>query len=355
MNAVFNSPSVMALLRRVVMAGAGAVLLALTGCAAVAPNYQPTNDNVRTLQALPGGKAAVGQFTSKNKSLDSLSIRAGSYSSPYNGSYAEYLKAALRAELEGGSKFDAASPVIITGQLLENSVDGASFTTGTAKISARILVTQNGAKTFDKVVVGASQWQSSVFGPIAIPAARSNYIDTVRKLLTNLFADRDFQAALRGGSGIPSAVRPPVVTTVASPRYVPVAANPRVIPAVASRSVAAPGTIATGDSPPSVTAGSCEGPEYPRASRDNQEQGTVIARLVVGSNGHVLDIAIEKSSGFTALDKAARQAWSMCQFVPAMQGGVAVQAEKRMQYVWKLDGVAPARQAVPAPAAADWN
>jgi TonB family protein len=346
LNTMINSSPSMTLMHRLAMAGMAAVLLALTGCAAVAPNYQPTNDNAHTLQAIPGGKAAVGQFTAKDKSLESLVIRAGTYSSPYNGSYAEYLKAALRAELEGAGKLDVASPVVISGQLLENSVDGALFDVGSAKVSARFVVMQGGAKTFDKVVVGASQWESSVIGAIAIPAARRNYVDTVRKLLSNLFADRDFQAALRGGSSIISAVTPPVV---ASRRIVPAAATPNAVPAVASRGViaaAAPASVAR-DSQPSLVPGSCPGPEYPRSSMRNEEQGTVIAKLVVGSNGHVTDIAIEKSSGFTALDKATVQAWGICQFNPALRDGAPMQSETRMQYVWRLDGAAQ-----PQPAAA---
>jgi TonB family protein len=345
------SPSLMTMIRRLAMVGIGAAVLALTGCAAVAPTYQPTNDNVRTLQALPGGKVAVGQFTAKDKSLESVAIRAGTYSSPYNGSYAEYLKAALRAELEGAGKFDTASPVVVTGQLLENSVDGALFDVGTAKISARFVVTQRGAKTFDKIVVGASQWESSVIGAIAIPAARRNYVDTMRKLLTNLFADRDFQAALRGGSGIPSAVNPPVVSTIASPRFVAVGAKSNPVPVMDNRGVAAPAAVVSvsRDSVPNIVPNSCVAPEYPRASRQNEEQGIVIAKLVVGANGHVLDIALEKSSGFTALDKATLQSWGLCQFVPAMRDGVPVQSEARMQYVWKLNGAAQPQQAV-APA-----
>lgn len=350
MNAMINSTSSMTLIRRLAVAGMAAVLLALTGCAAVAPNYQPTNDNAHTLQALPDGKVAVGQFTAKDKSLESLVIRAGTYSSPYNGSYAEYLKAALRAELEGAGKLDAASPVVISGQLLENSVDGALFDVGTARVSARFVVMQGGAKTFDKVVVGASQWESSVIGAIAIPAARRNYVDTVHKLLANLFADKDFQAALRGGSSVVSAVTPPVVT---SRRFVPAAATPNAVPAVAGRGViaaAAPASVAR-DSQPSLVPGSCTAPEYPRASLRNEEQGTVIAKLVIGSNGHVTDIAIEKSSGFTALDKATVQAWSICQFNPALRDGAPLQSETRMQYVWRLDGAAQVQtQSVAAPA-----
>lgn len=151
------------------------------------------------------------------------------------------------------------------------------------------------------------------------------------------------------GRSVVSAVNPPVVTTVASPRFVPAAVKPGVIPAAASRSVVAAAASIARDTPPNIVANSCQAPDYPRSSRQNEEQGVVGARLTVGSNGHVLDIALEKSSGFTALDKAAMQAWALCQFVPAMRDGAPVQSETRMQYVWKLDGVALQQQPAAAP------
>ncbi|HWW99398.1 energy transducer TonB [Collimonas sp.] len=148
------------------------------------------------------------------------------------------------------------------------------------------------------------------------------------------------KAAVAGAGGsVVSAVNPPVVTTYASPRLAS-AAKPGVTQAVASRNVVAPAANIPRDTPPSVVASSCQAPDYPRSSRQNEEQGTVGARLTVGSNGHVLDITLEKSSGFTALDKSAMQAWALCQFVPAMRDGAPVQSETRIQYAWKLDGVA---------------
>ncbi|HAT32915.1 MAG TPA: hypothetical protein DCW29_19325 [Janthinobacterium sp.] len=175
--------------------GACAVLALVTGCASVAPAYQPSNENVRTLQALPGGKVALGEFTAKNESLNHLSIRGGAFDSQYKASYAEYLKAALRAELENSGKLDAASHIIITGELLSNSLD-ASIGTGHASISARIVVMRDGNKVFDKVLSGASEWESSFVGAVAIPAAQQNYAATMKKLLSNLFTDGDFRKAL---------------------------------------------------------------------------------------------------------------------------------------------------------------
>jgi hypothetical protein len=165
--------------------------MALTGCAATAPPYQATNDNVRALQTLPGGKVSLGEFTAKSPDLNHLSIRAGSYSSPFNDSYAEYLKQALRAELESGGKLDPKSPVTITGELQTNSIE-PSAGTGSAHISARIVVKRGSDVIFDKVVHGDSEWESSFMGAIAIPLARQQYGETLKKLIANLLADPDF-------------------------------------------------------------------------------------------------------------------------------------------------------------------
>lgn len=181
-------------LRHLLWLAALAGSLTLTGCASTAPHYQATNDNVRALQAKSGGKIALGEFTAKEASLNQLSIRGGNYASPYAGSFAEYLKAALKSELESAGKLDSAAPVVITGELLSNSLD-AAVGTGTAHISARIVVMHGKDRLFDKVVSGDRTWESSFIGAVAIPAARQNYAETVKALLANLFSDRDFLKA----------------------------------------------------------------------------------------------------------------------------------------------------------------
>ena len=62
---------------------------------------------------------------------------------------------------------------------------------------------------------------------------------------------------------------------------------------------------------------------YPKESLINREQGTVILRVLVGADGMVEAVEIEKTSGFYRLDKAAREAVRGWTFHPAMRGGVA--------------------------------
>ncbi|MCH8623131.1 energy transducer TonB, partial [Undibacterium sp. TS12] len=47
-------------------------------------------------------------------------------------------------------------------------------------------------------------------------------------------------------------------------------------------------------------------PEYPRASLRNEETGTVQLSVLIGADGSVSDVKIDKSSGFRGLDNAVR-------------------------------------------------
>lgn len=175
-----------------------AIVIGLNACAGVAPAYQATNDNVRLLQADKNSKLATGEFKNgkKGKELDNLSIRAGAYTSPYEGSFALYLREAIRAELEAAGRWDPNSRVRISGELLDNALE-AGASTGSGLVSAHFVVERAGMKSYDKTLTAKHQWESSFMGPVAIPAARQGYAATVQKLVNQLFADKDFQAATK--------------------------------------------------------------------------------------------------------------------------------------------------------------
>lgn len=61
-------------------------------------------------------------------------------------------------------------------------------------------------------------------------------------------------------------------------------------------------------------------PVYPRISRTMHEEGRVMLRVQVSADGKALQVEINKSSGFPRLDRAARDAVTRWQFVPARQG-----------------------------------
>lgn len=80
----------------------------------------------------------------------------------------------------------------------------------------------------------------------------------------------------------------------------------------------------------------CKKPDYPRNALRNEEQGTVRLQFLIGLDGHVADSKIEKSSGFRALDTAAKKALSLCKFKPGTVDGKPQQSWTKVDYVWKL-------------------
>ncbi|MCW0396053.1 hypothetical protein NB696_002507 [Xanthomonas sacchari] len=68
-------------------------------------------------------------------------------------------------------------------------------------------------------------------------------------------------------------------------------------------------------------------PPYPRDALRDRLQGSVLLRVLVGTDGQPLQVSIEKSSGHRVLDQAARdQVLKRWAFKPALQNGTPVQA-----------------------------
>ncbi|WP_310626036.1 energy transducer TonB, partial [Limnohabitans sp.] len=81
----------------------------------------------------------------------------------------------------------------------------------------------------------------------------------------------------------------------------------------------------------------CAKPDYPSASRRMEEEGSVTVKFLIGVDGRVLQAEIEKTSGFTRLDEAARNALSKCQFRPGTVDGKPEQSWASITYKWRLE------------------
>jgi protein TonB len=89
--------------------------------------------------------------------------------------------------------------------------------------------------------------------------------------------------------------------------------------------------------PPVIDAArSCKQPEYPAASRRNEETGTVLLRFLIGTDGKVVESKVESSSGYPRLDQAALKALSLCQFKPGTLDGKPEQSWASLKYDWQL-------------------
>lgn len=62
-------------------------------------------------------------------------------------------------------------------------------------------------------------------------------------------------------------------------------------------------------------------PPYPRLSRSNEEQGTVVLRVLVKADGTAGAVEIKNSSGYPLLDESARSTVQGWRFKPATADG----------------------------------
>lgn len=80
----------------------------------------------------------------------------------------------------------------------------------------------------------------------------------------------------------------------------------------------------------------CRLPQYPKRSEEKGEEGTVVFRFLVGTDGRVQSAQLVKSSGFERLDSAAREAFMQCKFTPGTVDGVAQSSWVKQPFTWRL-------------------
>lgn len=174
---------------------------ALVGCAAVKmPEPTASAPAVETLRSTPLASAGVGRFVlaaGRPAEMDrTLGGLRGSSVAPASGSFAQQLKDQLVADLRAAGLYEAASKLVIEGELTDSRVD-AAIGTGTGRLAARIVVRRDAATVFDKEIAVEEQWESSFVGAVALPAAINHYTAFYPALTRKLFSDPDFRAALR--------------------------------------------------------------------------------------------------------------------------------------------------------------
>lgn len=118
-----------------------------------------------------------------------------------------------------------------------------------------------------------------------------------------------------GDVELPSLPEAPVAKMDLPPKKEPIAPESLSTPAQAPRQ-------ARIDVPPKPKASIR--PKYPLESRKNKEEGTVLLFLKIDENGAVVSVNIEKSSGYSLLDAAAKEAVLNARFNPAKSGSKRV-------------------------------
>lgn len=145
----------------------------------------------------------------------------------------------------------------------------------------------------------------------------------------------------------PAPPKPPVAVPV--PARKPLPAPPPVVVAAPSAAVAPSFAVAPA-TPVAAARGEARSearfdadylrnpkPVYPPMSRRLGEEGKVVLRVRVSAQGLALAVDVRQSSGYARLDEAARAAVERWRFVPAQQGGEAVEATVLVPLAFALD------------------
>lgn len=176
----------------------------LAACAGqVAPDYAASATTTAALAAAGPGKLQVGAVAQGPDSLANpreLSIRHRPFSSPYENSFAAYVRTALRMELAQAGAYDPAGRTVVTGTLLANSLDATGINVGTADMTVRFAVSRDGRTLYERTIAKHHEWPSSFVAAVAIPAAMREYGAMVQLLLRELLSDPAFIAATKAGA-----------------------------------------------------------------------------------------------------------------------------------------------------------
>lgn len=157
----------------------------------LAPTYTASLENTDRLIRAGLAPTRVGEFSAQAPARnDSISVR-GKTMTPAQGTYAAYLAEAISQELQLARVLSPAADSEISGVLLKNDMDAA----GTGVIEARIVVRRGGSVRFDRTKAATHEWQARYVD--AIPRAQQEYAVLVRTLVTELFIDPEFIAALK--------------------------------------------------------------------------------------------------------------------------------------------------------------
>ena len=77
--------------------------------------------------------------------------------------------------------------------------------------------------------------------------------------------------------------------------------------------------------------------QYPPASQDNGDEGTVTLLLAVQTDGSISDIRIARSSGYQRLDAAAQKALRNIKLQPATCHGKPIAVQIHQSFTFKID------------------
>lgn len=175
----------------------GVALLA-GGCVSTVIDEIPAS--LETLQALRNAGVpplALGGFSAgKGVSARSINIRGSTMSAPDGTDFPKFLSDVFASELRAAGKYDQASPLTLSGVLIESRA-GENFATGTASLGATMTLSRQGLPVYSKAYRVENAWKSDFIGALAIPDAFRNYNSLYALLVRRILTDPEMLAAMR--------------------------------------------------------------------------------------------------------------------------------------------------------------
>ncbi|WP_345985673.1 hypothetical protein WCX49_00735 [Sulfurimonas sp. HSL-1656] len=172
-------------------------VLLFSGCSIKGHPYQPDFNSINYLKDQNLQKMSVNGSESSDESDEEVSLRAANMVSPYGGSFTTYLQKSLQEHLQQAALYDKHSKIKITATLIRNDVDISGFSIGTADLSAKFQVENDGTNVYNKELSIHHEWDSSFIGQIAIENALDNYPVAMQKLIDAFLSDKTFLESVK--------------------------------------------------------------------------------------------------------------------------------------------------------------
>lgn len=164
----------------------------ISGCSVKGNVFTPNFNSINDLKDNDLKSIGVKKNNSGGNRTHEVSLGRGSnaMTSPYGGTFQEYLEIALKEELKQSSIYDETSNIKIITTLLNNTLD-TGLSIGTADLSANFIIQVENKEVFNRTYAIKHEWESSFAAMTAIPTTIENYPIAIQKLIDKFLLDTD--------------------------------------------------------------------------------------------------------------------------------------------------------------------
>lgn len=167
----------------------------MSGCSMKGVEFTPNFNSINDLKDGNLKSVSVKQNKVGNTSI-SVGRASNVMTSPYGGTFQEYLSISLKEELQQADLYSENSNIEISTKLLKNILD-TGLSVGTAELSANFIIQIDKKEVFNKTYDIKHEWESSFAAATAIPVTLDNYPIAIQILIDKFLLDTDVQNILK--------------------------------------------------------------------------------------------------------------------------------------------------------------